>query len=282
MSCQLPHRSQSTKMTSSNSLSASTTPISQLISTWTDLDVLVDAEDGLIPIDATRSIQRPLRDVKRRFESPDPLFKLVCPRLLPTTVPSCVIELNEPRNNKAEVRHRFLEDRRSIARQVLAQKGALHTSRYREADCWIQVEQGGALLTIQGRLNTAEERAAFDSNPGPGSFGPHESVMPLSLIPGQLAIIPALSVFFIAFDEDTLMFMGDIVPFAARRDVDPNRPATRAADAGRTDETVTETDDAAEEDLVVIRAGTTRKERRELAKQEKKEAKKAKKVSGGN
>lgn len=269
-------------MSSSNSQSASTTPISQLISTWTDLDVLVDVENGLIPIDTTRAIQRPLRDVKSSFESPDPLFKLVCPRLLPETVPSCVIELNEPRNNKAEVRRRFLEDRRTIARHVLAQKGAIYTSRYREDDCWIQVEQGSALLTIQGKLNTAEDRAAFKRNPGSGRFAPQESAMRISLVPQQLTTIPAFSVFFITFTNDTLMFMGDIVPFAERRELDPNGPATRAAEAERADEAVAEAEDAAEEDLAVGRAGTTRKERRELAKREKKEAKKAKKLPGGN
>jgi hypothetical protein len=103
--------------------------------------------------------------------------------------------------------------------------------------------------------------------------------MPIALIPGQLAIFPALGVFFIEFNEDTLMFMGDIVPFAPRRDLDPNGPATPVAEAGRTDKTVTEADDAAEEDIAVTKAGTTRKERRELAKQDKKEAKK---VPGGN
>jgi hypothetical protein len=196
-------------MSTTNPQPPPATPISTLIASWTDLDVLVGVEDGSLPISTPQVVRRPLREVKDRFESTG-LHPILCPRLIPADLPRFIIFMNDPCINETELRRRFSENPCLVARQVLAQKAANPSSRYYKDTCWIKVEQGEVSVTAEGYFRTTEERIAFDSNPGPGQLASHGAAHRVSLRPGDLIVIPGLSVFFMTFSEDTLMLMGEI------------------------------------------------------------------------
>jgi hypothetical protein len=186
-------------------------PIAKQIATWTNLDAIVDVEDLMMPAGSLIIIQRSFREVKASFESPNKSTLIVCPRLRPVNIPKSALDFSKDRNNNEEVLRRYREDPYWLCQAVLAQEGALQLRRYRETDSWIMVEQGSALVTTEGVLVTPEDRASFDSDPK--NFKQEDGRPMLMLIrEGDMTIIPALTIFTIYYNEDTLLSMGNIVP----------------------------------------------------------------------
>ncbi len=187
------------------------TPITQLISSWTDLSLEVDVIELGQSTANSPVVQWSLERVKQRFKAPDKHSPIICPQLHATAPPDLITEARMARINVATSLPLTFDDLFFLAQRVLGQSGAFQTWIDRKFDTYIWVEEGSLLLFIAKKELTVEERRTLEQKPmalDVAAFQP--SAIPL--LKGNKMFLAASSMYAILFLEDSLFTTGNIAP----------------------------------------------------------------------
>ncbi|KAI4611740.1 hypothetical protein J4E83_007991 [Alternaria metachromatica] len=184
----------------------STSPISALWVSWTDMDKLVDVETyGLPQITKWTKAQ-----VKSQFASKD-LSPMCCPHLRAPRIPDAIVEINNSRNNNAAMQYYMANNRFWLAHRMLLQAQFQSAVRFTTDECYYLLEEGEAVVEVNGRPLTGAEKRMLDVEPGQvdmSELQPTEMKMYL----GVAMRIPPYTVHCFKVKEDSLVTAGCIVP----------------------------------------------------------------------
>ncbi|KAI4644335.1 hypothetical protein J4E93_006236 [Alternaria ventricosa] len=139
----------------------STSPISLLLSSWTKPNETVDVEIyGLPEITKWTKAQ-----VKTQFASKD-LSPMSCPHLPAVRVPEAIVEINNSRDNAPAMQYYMSKNRFWLAHRMLLQAQFQSAVRFTTDECYYLLEEGEAVVEVNGRPLTGAEKGMLDVDPG--------------------------------------------------------------------------------------------------------------------
>ncbi|KAI4952925.1 hypothetical protein J4E86_006462 [Alternaria arbusti] len=184
----------------------STSPISLLLSSWTKPNETVDVETyGLPQITKWTRAQ-----VKSQFASKD-LSPICCPHLPAVRIPEAIVEINNSRNNAPAMQYYMANNRFWLAHRMLLQAQFQSAVRFTTDECYYLLEEGEAVMEVNGRPLTGVEKGLLDVEPGKvdmSELQPTEIKMHL----GVAMRLPPYTVHCLKVKEDSLVTAGCIVP----------------------------------------------------------------------
>ena len=103
--------------------------------------------------------------VKSQFASKD-LAPICCPHLRAPNIPEAIVEINNSRNNAPAMQYYMANNRFWLAHRMLLQAQFQSAVRFTTDECYYLLEEGEAVVEVNGRPLTGAEKGLLDVEPG--------------------------------------------------------------------------------------------------------------------